>query len=141
TGPLASDQCRAGAAERIEHEIASPTAVADGLRDQVHRFHGGVQVVGEGLIEEPHVTLIPVAAPMSLGACPPPVQDWLVLPLVIGAAQREVVLCPQGEGGPGAAGGGESGVRRMQLGRGKTVKAAPPVGREDVFTASRREGP
>ena len=72
--------------------------------DQLHRFHGGVQVVEMRLVEAPYVALIARTAPIPAGALLPAVQDGFKLPLVVGAPQREAILGPDQESGPMSTG-------------------------------------
>ena len=62
-----------------------------------------MQIVLAGLVDEPHVALVPGAAPEMFVAFLPAVEDRLVLTLVVGAAQGEGVLGPDDEGRPMAA--------------------------------------
>ena len=66
-------------------------------------------------LDEPHVTLIAGTAPEMVRALAPSVQDRFVLPLVIGPAQREMVLGPNDECGPVPTGVGEGLVQRVQF--------------------------
>ena len=65
---LARDQRRAGPAEDIENRVARLAAVADRPLDQFDRLHRRVFEVRHGPLDEPHVALVPRAAPEVIRA-------------------------------------------------------------------------
>lgn len=71
--------------------------------------------VGLGLVYEPNITLIPRAAPEMIGAFAPAVEHRFILPLVIGAAEREAVLRPNHECRSVATGCSEGLLQRVKL--------------------------
>jgi hypothetical protein len=74
-----------------------------------------MQIVARGLVDKPDIPLIARPAPVMIVAVTPAVQDRLVLPLVVGPAERERMLRPDHERAPLAAGRRERTLQRMQL--------------------------
>ena len=73
----------------------------------------------------PQITLITRTTPKMLIAIRPAIEDWLVLPLIIGATHREVIFTPDDEGRPMATCGFECRLQRLQLaGRHANVNGA-----------------
>src|SRR3954470_20168661 len=77
-----------------------------------------MQVVHGRLGKEPHITLIARSAPEPIGSFPPPVEDRLILPLIIGTPQGEMMFRPNQERRIMSAGPRERAVQAMQLGGG-----------------------
>jgi hypothetical protein len=94
---LASDERRARPGKRIERRIPALARVANRLLDQLQRLHRRVQVVDEGLLDEPHVALVAGAAPTVVRTFLLAVKNRHVLPLVIRPPHREHVLGPDEE--------------------------------------------
>src|SRR5260370_28579555 len=55
---FARDHCRSRPAERVQHYVSPPAAVAAGAFHQLHGLHGGMQIPGMGLLRLPDVALI-----------------------------------------------------------------------------------
>src|SRR5690606_20578137 len=117
SSPLSRDQRRPRSAEWVEDDVAALGRVADGALDQRDRLHRRVQIILRGLVEVPDVALIAVAAPIVIGALFPSIEDWLVLALIVGAAEREGVLSPDHERRPLAPGLAERILQSVELRR------------------------
>ena len=63
-----------------------------------------MQIVLVRLVDLPDVALIARTAPEVISAFLPAEEDWFILPMVIGAAERECVLGPDHKGRPFSAG-------------------------------------
>ncbi len=74
-----------------------------------------MQVVFDRFVEEPHIPLVPGAAPEVVGSFRPAIEDGLILALVVGPAESESILRPDDEGGPFAAGLSEGLLQRIQF--------------------------
>jgi len=59
-----------------------------------------MQIVLVRLVDQAHCALIARTAPEVISAFLPAEEDWFILPMVIGAAERECVLGPDHEGRP-----------------------------------------
>ena len=94
---LARDQGGARAAERVQHDVPALARVPDRPLDQRHRLHGRMQIVPRRLVDKPDVALVPRPAPVPIVPRRPAVQNRLILPLIVGAAERERVLRPDHE--------------------------------------------
>jgi hypothetical protein len=75
---LAGDQGGPGPTERVEDDVPALARIPDRPLDQRHRLHGRVQVVPDRLVDEPHVALVPSAAPAVIAAVLPAPEDRLV---------------------------------------------------------------
>jgi len=93
-GFFASDQRAARTRKAIEDRIPRLAAVPNCPLNQLHRLLGGMQFVDRGFVYQPQITLVTRAAPEVLCALAPPIEDRLVLPLVVGPPQRKVALGP-----------------------------------------------
>src|ERR1700694_2323286 len=112
---FARDHCRSRSAHRVEHHIAPPAAVADGAFHQLHRLHGGMQIVDLRLVHMPDIALVAGATPIVITTFTPAVEQHLKSSLIIRSAKRERVLTPNAERGPMATGVGESFVQGMEF--------------------------
>src|ERR1035437_3391004 len=83
---LASYDRGARSQERIEHHISRLAAVANGALHEFHWFHSGMKVVSPGLVDQPYIALIAISAPKMFGSFAPPIEDRLVLTLIVRAA-------------------------------------------------------
>jgi len=81
-----------------KNQIARPAAVGERLFNQRHGLHGRMQIVDFWFGNKPHISLVPRAAPKAFRSLTPTIQNRFVLSLVIGSAQREVVLRPDQKG-------------------------------------------
>src|SRR5688572_3598268 len=89
---LGSDQRRAGAKERIEHDIVRPAVVADRPGHRLDRLLGavsGLVLVAARVVEVPNRALRPVADPLARLALADRVPAGLVLPVVVAAGNGE----------------------------------------------------
>ena len=92
--PLTRKHRRSRSSKRIEDYIPTLAAIPNRA---LHNFDGllrGMQLIAEGLVDEPNITFIPGAAPVMSGSFPPAVEDRFILPLVIRPAKRECLLRP-----------------------------------------------
>jgi hypothetical protein len=103
-GTLRRDERGARSAEWIEDDVSGLGRVTNGAFDQCDRLHGRVEVVLHRLIQEPHIPLVAITAPIVIGALLPAIQERFILALIIRTTEREGVLRPDHEGGPLAAG-------------------------------------
>jgi hypothetical protein len=61
---------------------------------QFNRLHGGVQIILEGLIKKPHIALISSTTPIMVIAIFPAIENWFILPLIIGTLDGKGIFCP-----------------------------------------------
>jgi crotonobetainyl-CoA:carnitine CoA-transferase CaiB-like acyl-CoA transferase len=101
--------------DEIERQVARLAAVAHCTLHQFHRLHRRVQVVLVRLLDLPYITLVARTAPVVVATVLPPVQDRLVLALVVGTTHGERVLGPDHERRPLATGGAKRRLQRVEL--------------------------
>jgi hypothetical protein len=81
-------------------DVAGLAAIEESTPHQLHRLHGGMQIVDLGLVHIPDIALISCATPVVSAAFAPTVQERLVLALIVGTAKRKSILAPNAECGP-----------------------------------------
>src|SRR5713226_8237105 len=70
TGLLTSNDRRSRSAEGVQDCVSAPAAIGDGSLDQLNRLHRRVQIIQVGFVEQPHIPLVPRAAPVPFGSLP-----------------------------------------------------------------------
>ncbi len=136
TGFLSGDERAAGAAKQIQHDILAFGGVTD---SPFNRLHSRMEIIFDGLVEEPDIPLVSGTTPEVIGTFFPAVENGFVLALVISATESEGILGPDQEGGPLASRIPKGSLEGVQLRRRHAYIERAFADREHVGHSSQKK--